>query len=255
MKIAVCIDSEVDGELRRRLMGLAARIQAPVHVETPAGYDLTLFLGGERLEARWQGDVPGERFGPVFVDLRRLDVASGGGRSRHQPIARAIGLGRGRPAPFVADATAGYGDDSWLLASLGCRVVAVERSPIVAALLEDGLRRMEPIQAEVTSRIQLHLGDAKDWIAAIDDRPDVIYLDPMFPRGKKSALEEKRIRLLRVLVGDDLDAEELLACALQVARRRVVLKRPLHAPFLGGKPTTVYRGKSVRYDVYGIGPD
>ena len=79
--------------------------------------------------------------------------------------------------------------------------------------------------------------------------PDVVYLDPMFPTGRKAA-ERKPLRVLRRLVGDDADAGELLAAALRVAKRRVVVKRPLRADPLGAKPTATHRGKAARYDVY-----
>jgi 16S rRNA (guanine1516-N2)-methyltransferase len=74
----------------------------------------------------------------------------------------------------------------------------------------------------------------------------------MFPTGRKAA-ERKPMRVLRRLVGADGDAAKLLGHALQVARRRVVVKRPLRAPALGGTPTTTHKGKALRYDVYAIG--
>lgn len=43
--------------------------------------------------------------------------------------------------PNVLDGTAGLGRDAFVLASLGCKVQMVERHPVVAALLDDGLKR------------------------------------------------------------------------------------------------------------------
>ena len=62
----------------------------------------------------------------------------GGGRG--QSIAKAVGLKSGA-MPTVVDATAGLGRDAFVLASLGCKVTLIERSPVVAALLQDGLAR------------------------------------------------------------------------------------------------------------------
>ena len=85
----------------------------------------------------------------------------------------------------------------------------------------------------------------------IAPRPDVVYIDPMYPpRRKQSALPKKEPRLLRALVGDDPDAADLARVALQVAARRVVVKRPGHAEPLLPDPDLAYKGKLVRYDVY-----
>jgi 16S rRNA (guanine1516-N2)-methyltransferase len=51
-------------------------------------------------------------------------------------------------------------------------------------------------------------------------------------------------------VGDDPDAGELFEAACRAARKRVVVKRQLHAPPLGPDPDTTRRGTRVRYDVY-----
>jgi 16S rRNA (guanine1516-N2)-methyltransferase len=54
-----------------------------------------------------------------------------------------------------------------------------------------------------------------------------------------------------VAVGADDDADELLAPALAVAKKRVVVKRPRHAEHLAQqKPSLVYEGESSRFDVY-----
>jgi len=85
----------------------------------------------------------------------------------------------------------------------------------------------------------------------LPQRPDAVYLDPMFPpKRKKSAAVNKEMRLLRELVGDDLDAPDLLEVARGVARERVVVKRPDHAPPLAPYPSMSFLGKLVRYDVY-----
>jgi len=81
--------------------------------------------------------------------------------------------------------------------------------------------------------------------------PDVIYMDPMFPSRDKSALVKKDMRLLHHIVGLDTDSERLLATARTTAVKRVVVKRPKSAPFVGNqKPTTSIESKNIRYDVY-----
>jgi 16S rRNA (guanine1516-N2)-methyltransferase len=105
----------------------------------------------------------------------------------------------------------------------------------------------------------MHLvaGDAAAYLdSAAAVAPDVVVLDPMFPERGKSALVKKPMRLFHSLVGTDPDADGLLEWAMAKARRRVVVKRPLHAPALGGlTPSLSYKGKAVRFDVYltGVG--
>lgn len=81
--------------------------------------------------------------------------------------------------------------------------------------------------------------------------PAVVYLDPMYPHRSKSALVKKEMRILRILVGDDEDSAKLLTSALQVANKRVVVKRPAYAPPLTGlEPNLVFKTKNNRFDVY-----
>jgi len=86
-----------------------------------------------------------------------------------------------------------------------------------------------------------------------DQRPEVVFLDPMYPHRQKSALVKKEMRLLRQLVGDDEDASDLLVTALARARRRVVVKRPRLAPTLTGPaPGFQIIAPNTRFDVYPI---
>lgn len=193
--------------------------------------------------------------GPVRVDFvegaaahRRLH---GGGSG--QMIAKAVGVQSG-VRPSVLDATAGLGRDAFVLATLGCRVELIERQPLIAALLEDGLQRAARNEevAPIVARMQLHSVDAielmRHWRG---EAPQVIYLDPMFPHRDKSALVKKEMRLFRPLVGADLDAPALLEAALALATHRVVVKRPRKAQAVEGcKPGYALEGKSSRYDIY-----
>jgi len=196
--------------------------------------------------------------GPVYVDFVSGAVAHrrkfGGGKG--QPIAKAAGFGKGKP-PTIIDATAGLGRDAFVFASLGSEVRMIERSPVVAALLEDGMLRAQA-DGETASIVQhMHLltGDAATILSSLTEaeRPDVIYLDPMFPPRQKSALVKKEMRLFQYLIGEDQDADALLPIALQVAHERVVVKRPDYAPWLDGrKPSLAFETKKNRFDVYVI---
>lgn len=181
----------------------------------------------------------------------------GGGRG--QTIARAIGMKQGKPAPYILDATAGLGKDSYVFACLGCRVDMLERSPVVAALLEDGIKRASlniDFADVIEQGFKLKNMDALSYIEKIDEdsQPDVIYLDPMYPEKKKSASVKKNMQMLQKLLGHDLDADEILEAALDKATQRVVVKRPKGAPQLKASraPTLAYESKSTRYDTYVI---
>jgi 16S rRNA (guanine1516-N2)-methyltransferase len=212
--------------------------------------ELRLVLTPERLELR----EVATRAGPVYADFVRGDFGYRRARGGQEALARAAGLRAGRK-PSVLDATAGLGQDAFVLASLGCRVMMVERSPIIAALLADGLERAaaHPDTRQAASRLTLVVADAKAFMASLseDERPQVVYLDPMYPSGKRSVLKGKEMRLFRLLVGDDLDAPALLAAARACAQERVVVKRPAKAPPLGGmEPHASLRGKTTRFDLY-----
>ena len=193
--------------------------------------------------------------GPVRVDFVGGAVAHrrlyGGGSG--QMIAKAVGIQPGI-RPTVVDATAGLGRDAFVLAKLGCALTLIERQPLIAALLEDGMSRaLADVEVgPIVAQMRLLCGNAiellDDWIG---EKPQVIYLDPMFPQRDKSAQVKKEMRLFRPLAGADDDAPELLAAALALATHRVVVKRPRKAPALAGEsPGYALEGKSSRFDVY-----
>jgi 16S rRNA (guanine1516-N2)-methyltransferase len=160
-------------------------------------------------------------------------------------LAKAVGI-KGTYRPTVVDATAGLGRDAFMLALYGCQVTMIERSKVIAQLLQDGLVRAQALEA--SSRLKLIFGDAIKRLPELE-KPDAIYLDPMYPESKKTAAKRKEMTIFRELVGEDLDMPELLELALHTAQKRVVLKRPLKAKTLL-KPNTVYKGSTIRFDVY-----
>jgi 16S rRNA (guanine1516-N2)-methyltransferase len=236
--------------LRLRAGELARELTLPLAMMGEADSDLQLVVTPERLGLQNTRDP---RQGPVFVDFSRLDLRlHSANLSRRQPLARAFG----KKTKSVVDATAGYGQDALLLALMGFRVTAIERSPVVAALARDGLQRfIKHTGMNLSERLQLMTGDARTLLSAIAPRPDAIFLDPMFPpKRRKSAGVKKEMRLLRELVGDDADALELLDISRAIARDRVVVKRPDDAPPLAPNPSMSLTGKLVRYDVYLTNP-
>lgn len=183
----------------------------------------------------------------------------GGGKG--QQIAKAVGLNKGC-YPSVLDCTAGLGGDAFVLATLGCKMTLMERSPIVHALLDDGLQRGRQYSlenddslSEILARMVLVEGDSHGYLASCageqGEKYDVVYLDPMFPMRSKSASVKKEMQAFHSIVGSDSDADTLLDLALEVAIYRVVVKRPRIAPFLAERePSYQLLGKSSRFDIY-----
>ena len=174
-----------------------------------------------------------------------------------QDIAKALGI-TSQYRPSIIDTTAGLGRDAFVMATLGCQVVAIERNPGVAALLQDGLARaMNDVEvSQIVRRIQFHHGRSHEFLAACESQyaSDVIYIDPMFEHdSKQTAKVKKDMQAFRQLVGEDNDGDELLLTALSKARCRVVVKRARKAaPLANRKPSYAITGKANRYDVYAL---
>ena len=228
----------------------------------------------------------GKSFGAITVDLSSASILRRAKQGRGGLLAKAVLPAAGQPMPLVWDVTGGLGRDAMTLALLGCEVVAFERNPFVGMLLLDARSRAlkgDRQIAEAASRLTIRIGDARTAMRADESnstapgsgRPDVIYIDPMFPEGngkssgkkqgngkaavKKAAVKKAAVKkdamLLRMLVGegaDPLQDEELFTLSMQVAKSRVVVKRSLRAPAIveSPPPQASFKGKSVRIDRY-----
>ena len=213
---------------------------------------LALVQTDQRLELR-KLDEP--KLGAVYVDFVGGTMAHrrkfGGGRG--EAVAKAVGI-KGVELPSVIDATAGLGRDAFVLAVLGCQVRLVERHPVVYLLLQDGLNRAyqnAEIGAMLRQNLRLLNVRQINELNPQTDCADVVYLDPMYPHKQKSALVKKEMRVFQYLVGADSDADKLLSPALQLAKKRVVVKRPGYAEYLCKKPPHFSREtKNHRFDIY-----
>ncbi len=222
--------------------------------DVPHNYQFVLHLTAKGLELLSK-EPHQKKTSSLFVDFTK---GQSGYRLQHnltihQPLAKAIGIKTGF-RPSVIDATAGLGGDSFVLASLGCRVTMIERSPIIGALLSDGLKRAEKnvkCRAIIQKRLNLVIMDAAPYMTTIMEKPYAIYLDPMYPHRNKSALNKIDMRIIRNMVGDDMDSSILLSQALKTATNRVVVKRPKGAPTINSaKPNHIISMKNGRFDVY-----
>lgn len=253
--ISICT---TDNTYRNIALSLETRLQIPLLESCDDAASLPYVLvvtDHPAYEYQWELRFPTEKLSPITVDFQsqRLLHRQKFGGGRQQPIARALGLKKGI-SPFVVDATAGLGRDAFILASLGCHVHMLERNPIIHALLEDGLRRLtltETNKNNISKSLQLSHSDSREWLLNTTQAIDIVYLDPMYPHRSKSALVKKEMRILRKLVGDDLDVAALLETALRVVKQRVVVKRPKTAPPIGSMlPSHSIESKNTRFDVY-----
>lgn len=261
-------------------------------VTRAAAEDLAAELGGVACVAA--ADVPAEqlvlRMGTDGLVLARDGMELRGDFSRMIPRLRQGALQRellvkaarvkGVAAPTAVDATAGLGEDSLLLAAAGFTVTLCECDPVIAALLQDTLRRSadDPQLADAVARMHVVCGDSKEVLRlfacegsvielsgfsaggtwpqglSIGDGatpPDVVYLDPMFPGRTKSAAVKKKFQLIHHLERpcDPCEEELLVEAALAARPRKVVIKRPIKGAYLAGiKPSHSLSGKAVRYD-------
>lgn len=147
----------------------------------------------------------------------------------------------------ILDVTAGWCRDSFILASNGFNVTAVEQSPVVYCLNQYAVEQYLQVQS---LNLTLHLSNALHFLQRLDKPFDAVYLDPMFPQHKNQAKNKKELQVLQSLTqNSDIDA--LFQLSLQKAGQRTVVKRPLHAEFLSNKkPDFQYLGKTIRFDVY-----
>ena len=151
------------------------------------------------------------------------------------------------------DATAGMGEDAFLLAAYGYRVTLFEQDPVVAVLLKDALRRgrKHPVLKDIVARMELIEANSIDYMKKLVESVDVIYLDPMFPERQKSSLINKKLQLIQKLEPPCSDEEELFAAAEAAPHGKIIVKRPLKSPNLAGRvPNHTINGKAIRYDCY-----
>lgn len=220
----------------------------PVIVSEAGDFVLCLVEG--RLQLREKTSIATRglevNFAEGALDYRRRYGGQGG-----QLILKAVG-GSGKK---VLDATAGLARDAFILASLGCQVTAVEKSPVIAALVKDAMERgrTQPPVKKILDRMTLIVGDSLVVMTSASDW-DVIYLDPMFPPSDKSALPKKEMQILHRFFQEsaaDLEPQNALLLDAALSRApRVVVKRPAHGPPLKGGADLEFKGNSTRFDVY-----
>lgn len=245
--VAVSVE---DDSLENKAKALAQSLQLPLVQQDSRDYLYLLIVTPERLLLK---STQRKNTKAIYVDFLSEKLLYRQKNHQRELLKKAIGA----PSGFVVDATAGLGEDAFILAKKGYDVLMIERSNVLAKLLEDGLERYyassptDPAFTNGSLRFVHH--DATYYLPVLAQTTviDVVYLDPMFPQRKKTALPRKEMEFLRELIGKDCDAAKLLEVALKVARRRVIVKQPRLANPLGNvDPSFSLSGKACRFDVY-----
>ena len=238
-KITVCLGK---GGQRDMAESFARRTGAEI-VENPGEYLTVMFdskgvsLAGFGLT--YQGDFENM--------LHRVT----NGRLQHEMLVRAAKSEK--PGRRAIDATAGMGEDAFLLAAQGYEVTLYEQNPVIAALLKDALRRARKnmILKEIAERLKLVEGNSVECMEKQLDPVDVIYLDPMFPARQKSGLINKKLQLIQKLEPPCSAETDLFDAAIKANPSKIIVKRPLKSEFLAErKPSYTLNGKAIRYDCY-----
>ena len=102
------------------------------------------------------------------------------GRLQHEMLVRASKSEK--PGRKAIDATAGMGEDGFLLAAQGYEVTLYEQNPVIAVLLKDALRRAKkhPVLKEIAARMKLEPPCSQEtdlFDAAISADPDKIIVN------------------------------------------------------------------------------
>jgi 16S rRNA (guanine1516-N2)-methyltransferase len=181
-----------------------------------------------------------ERHARLHIDLAPKRLGQGA-----DPLMRAIG----HQTESVIDCTGGWCTDAAHIANHGISIIGIEQHSVVHAMVSDALKRCP--HPAITEHLSLIYGDSIDWLEQYDGKPEVIYLDPMYPPKAGTALPKKPLQFLQQLTHSDSNQEEaLLTTARRKAARRVVVKRPHYAePVLPGRSGEI-SAKLVRFDLY-----
>lgn len=238
-EITICVKKNGDRDLAG---SMSRKLNVPVGDSVGDGLTLLFDSKGVSLEGyglSYQGDFENM--------LHRVTE----GRLQHEMLSRVAKTDE--KGLRAIDATAGMGEDGFLIAALGYDVTLYEQNPVIAVLLKDAIRRAKkhPVLKDIAMRMHVVEGDSVELMPKCVDRIDLIYLDPMFPKRQKSGLIGKKLQLIQKLEPPCSAETDLFAAAIGADPGRIIVKRPLKSPHLDGRtPNYMLKGKAIRYDCY-----
>ncbi len=188
-------------------------------------------------------------FHPGMAHLRLKNLR----RGENDHLLRSLGISEGMR---ILDCTLGMGADA-IVESFGAgtegEVVALEKNPVVAALIAHGLQTSEgehPATVAAMRRVRVVCTDYLDYLRAqAEDSFDAVYFDPMF---RHPFTESAGIHPLRFLADPRPVSEEAISEARRVARSRVVLKESSKSGEFARLGFTEFEGGKYSNVRYGI---
>jgi len=106
-----------------------------------------------------------------------------------------------------------------LLASFGCKVTALEFHPFVFHFVKSHLEKLKDHKLQKQLHLNFLLKDSLSYLKVLSEKPDIIFIDPMFA-GRKKSLSGKALRILKSLVGETQNKEQLFKEALKKAKKK-----------------------------------
>ncbi len=246
-------------ELRKEglYMGIPENLVLYAETVCDEAYEISKRLGIKTVLKKPENDILYLKYnGELSVNQGDLELKGDFTRllNRIKSINSEFLIKAAKPSPqnmTAIDATAGMGEDSLLLAAAGYRVIMYEYDPVIYELLRDALNRAGDIKelSETVKRMELKCEDSIGAMQRLDFAPEVILLDPMFPKRSKSALVKKKFQLLKMLEKPCANGGELLNAAIAAHPGKIIIKRPLKGGYLADKkPSYSIKGKVIRYD-------
>jgi hypothetical protein len=207
----------------------------------------SVYVVGRTREEVWAPNQP-----PLFVHPGLFNLKRGSGSE--QPILRAVAPEGADSVRRIFDANLGLAGDAMHLSdALDVEVLGSEKSPVVAALLEEGLPRMAReggAWSQAAARIKLMAGDALGHLRNLpDNHVEVVYLDPMMPRPLNA---QAGFDVFRLHADHGQPDMAFFKEAARVARDRMVIKvppkaRPPHLENMDVQFSRKERGTAVDY--------
>lgn len=223
-------------------IALSKRLNVPIDSKLEG--NLTLFLDSTGLSLvgyglRYQGDFNNM--------IRRISD----GRLQHEMLVRVSKTNV--ESPKAIDATAGMGEDAFLLAASGYDVILYEQNKVIAELLRDAMRRAKKsaVLKSIVGRMHLIDDNSIPFLQNNEDSVDLVYLDPMFPSKNKTGKVNKKLQLIQKLESPCTNESALLDAAISSHAKKIIIKRPIRGKYLADvSPNYSVNGKSVRYDCF-----
>ena len=185
---------------------------------------------------------------PFRIDIEKALTALNKQKLHNHPLIMAIG--KKNKNLTIVDTTCGLGKDTVLLGYAGHNITAIEANPIIYTLFHEAILHYT---GDIILNINLINTNSVYYLQNIQQKPDIVYLDPMFPSNTKNTLVKKPMQMLQYILANDFnDNISLLEAALLCATKKVIVKRPRKAkPIANIKPQDyISLGESTRYDIY-----